>query len=433
MSDLTGGGWKFNRVLGEGAFGEVHLLVNDKTMNAIAAKIIDINKNKDNLTAIQKEIQIHKSLNHENIIKCYGHTQESNIEYIFLEYACGGELFDRIEPDIGMPSSDAFRYFRQLLNGVEYLHSQSIAHRDLKPENLLLNDQDVVKISDFGTATIFKVKGNYFQSNTMCGTFPYMAPEVYNQKSYWPDKADLWSCGIVLVALLAGELPWDEPSVDCESYRNWKDQTFKENSLWSKIDNLCLSLITKILNRNVKQRYTIADIRNTKWFKKYSNNKLNGKSHQIMSPVVNKKRKYIASQSQPVKIQKCEDNTDVVDSFGSPIKSFSQPAGYLEDMVLSTQCTQMSQLSQGNYVNVYQRLVKRMTRFFSSLPIDETCDHLATVLEKMDYTVNRSTSNLFTVSTLDKRKIPLVFKATVFEMKQDQVLIDFRLSRVNNS
>lgn len=70
-------------------------------MNAIAAKIIDMNKNKDNLNAILKEIQIHKSLDHENVIKCFGHTQENNIEYIFLEYACGGELFDRIEPDIG--------------------------------------------------------------------------------------------------------------------------------------------------------------------------------------------------------------------------------------------------------------------------------------------------------------------------------------------
>lgn len=101
-----------------------------------------------------------------------------------------------------MPSSDAFRYFKQLLNGVEYLHSQNIAHRDLKPENLLLSEDDVIKISDFGTATVFMAKGKYYQSNTMCGTFPYMAPEVYNQKSYWPDKADIWSCGIVLVALL---------------------------------------------------------------------------------------------------------------------------------------------------------------------------------------------------------------------------------------
>ena len=66
----------------------------------------------------------------------------------------------------------------------------------------------MIKISDFGTATVFMAKGKYYQSNTMCGTFPYMAPEVYNQKSYWPDKADIWSCGIVLVALL-GKLTRD--------------------------------------------------------------------------------------------------------------------------------------------------------------------------------------------------------------------------------
>ena len=403
-------------------------------MNAIAAKIIDMNKNKDHLNAISKEIQIHKSLNHENIIKCYGHTQENNIEYIFLEYACGGELFDRIEPDIGMPNADAFRYFKQLLNGIEYLHSIKISHRDLKPENLLLNEQDVIKISDFGTATIFMAKGKYYQSNTMCGTFPYMAPEVFNQKSpYWPDKADLWSCGVILVALLAGELPWDTPSIECEGYRNWKDQTFQEKGLWSKIDNLCLSLVIKVLNRNVKQRYSIADIRNTKWFKKYSSsaNKLSAKQ-QIISPIANKKRRITSSSQPATKIHKSnETSVDTIDAISQPLKSFSQPA-IIEDMVINTQFTQMSQ-SQTNYVNVYQRLVKRMTRFFTRLSVEETCEHLSSVLEKMDYSVKKNAPNVFTISTHDKRKVPLVFKATVFEMKQDQVLIDFRLSRVNSA
>lgn len=222
----------------------------------------------------------------------------------------------------------------------------------------------------------------------------YRAPEVFNQKSYWPDKADIWSCGIVLVALLAGELPWDCPSIECESYRNWKEQTFKEKGLWSKIDNLCLSLVNKILNRNVKQRYTIAEIRNTKWFKKYNNPKLNSNS-QIISPIVNKKRK-ITSSSQPTKVAKCElnnSNIDTVDGISQPLKSFSQPA-IIEDMVINTQFTQMSQLSQGNYVNAYQRLVKRMTRFFTRLPVDETCEQLSNVLEKLDYNVNKNASNV---------------------------------------
>lgn len=175
------------------------------------------------------------------------------------------------------------------------------------------------------------VKGKQYQSSTMCGTFPYMAPEVFAQKPYFPDKADIWSCGVILIALLAGELPWSKPSIECEGYQSWKEQKFQDKGPWPKIDNLCLSLITKVLNRNVKQRYTIADIKNTKWYKKYLNNTSSIKS-QIISPIANRKRR-INSSSQPTKILKStEKSVDTVDAISQPLKSFSQPT-ILEDMV----------------------------------------------------------------------------------------------------
>lgn len=97
----------------------------------------------------------------------------------------------------------------------------------------------MIKISDFGTATVFRFKGETFVSNTRCGTVPYMAPEVFAEKYYQPDTADLWSCGIILVALLCGELPWDEPSTDDSGYRNWLENKYFE-SPWVKLDNLAL-------------------------------------------------------------------------------------------------------------------------------------------------------------------------------------------------
>ncbi|TMW40931.1 hypothetical protein DOY81_013989, partial [Sarcophaga bullata] len=108
-----------------------------------------------------------------------------------------------VEPDIGMPQHEAQRYFTQLLSGLQYLHQRGIAHRDLKPENLLLDEHDNIKISDFGMATMFRCKGKERLLDKRCGTLPYVAPEVL-LKPYHAQPADIWSCGVILVTMLAG-------------------------------------------------------------------------------------------------------------------------------------------------------------------------------------------------------------------------------------
>ncbi|CAG2122402.1 unnamed protein product, partial [Medioppia subpectinata] len=166
-------------------------------------------------------------------------TDETN-EYIFLEYASGGELFDRIEPDVGMDTSSAHRFFVQLISGVEYLHSKGIVHRDLKPENILLDDNDIIKISDFGMSTLFRHSGKERLLNQKCGTVPYMAPEIFIHKEYRAEPADIWSCGVILVTLLTGELPWDRPTPECKSYKAWRDESLLKTYAWNKVDTLVL-------------------------------------------------------------------------------------------------------------------------------------------------------------------------------------------------
>lgn len=163
----------------------VKLLLNRQTGEAVAMKMVDTKKHPDASASVKKEVCIQKFLQHPNVLRYFGTRRQNDIEYIFLEYAAGGELFDRIgwyrweknysflycdlqldfifltlvcdiEPDVGMPIKDARRFFNQLLNGVSYLHSKGVAHRDLKPENLLLDDGDNLKISDFGMATMFR-------------------------------------------------------------------------------------------------------------------------------------------------------------------------------------------------------------------------------------------------------------------------------------
>jgi len=204
-------GWNVVQTLGEGAFGEVKLLINNDTGEAVAMKMIDMVKHSDAAEAVRKEICIHRMLKHENIIKFYGSRREDSMQYMFLEYAAGGELFDRIEPDVGMPAQEAQKYFRELTHGMEYLHSKGVTHRDLKPENLLLDGNDVLKITDFGMATLFRHQGKERELDRRCGTKPYMAPEVLT-RPYNAEPADIWSCGVILVALLAGECLQEYPS-----------------------------------------------------------------------------------------------------------------------------------------------------------------------------------------------------------------------------
>lgn len=166
-------------------------------------KMIDLRKHPEARQNIRKETTVHRMLSNPNIIRYFGQRSEPTMEYIFLEYACGGELFDRIEPDIGMPSYQAQKYFKQLISAVDYMHCRGIAHRDLKPENLLLDENDNLKVSDFGMATVFRLQGKERYLEKRCGTLPYVAPEVLS-KSYRAEPADIWSCGILLVALLAG-------------------------------------------------------------------------------------------------------------------------------------------------------------------------------------------------------------------------------------
>jgi serine/threonine-protein kinase Chk1 len=107
------------------------------------------------------------------------------------------------EPDIGVPTPRAQSYFHQIISGVGYLHNLGISHRDIKPENILLDAHGKLKITDFGFATVFRTRGVERLLEKRCGTLPYVAPEVL-VKQYKAMPADIWSCGIVLLALLAG-------------------------------------------------------------------------------------------------------------------------------------------------------------------------------------------------------------------------------------
>ncbi|XP_002741282.1 serine/threonine-protein kinase Chk1-like [Saccoglossus kowalevskii] len=442
-------GWDFVQTLGEGAYGEVKLAVNQMTQEAVAVKILDLDKVGQNYDNIRKEVCIHRMVEDKSIIKFYGSRKEGNIQYIFLEYASGGELFDRIEPDLGMVEKQAHKFFSQLIDGVDYLHCKGVTHRDLKPENLLLDEFENLKITDFGLATVFRHQGKERLLSRCCGTPPYVAPEVLKRKEYHAEPSDIWSCGIILVAMLAGELPWDQPTYDCQEYCDWLDKKINLTP-WSKIDTIVLALLRKLLHETPSKRYTIANIRKDRWYiKTFHTSKVlsripsstthdspDGKpikricTGNDLSPVAFSRNDGSIgniSSSQPTYLSTTNstpgDSGSSIDDLVQGGVSFSQPV-HTDDMLLGSQL----QCTPGGSQTPMQRLVKRMTRFFTNLNTDKSLKSVVGVLEKLGYTWKKSTPRQITVTTTDKRKNQLTFKVNFMEM-DDKVMVDFRLSR----
>ncbi|CAJ0582155.1 unnamed protein product, partial [Mesorhabditis spiculigera] len=257
------------RVLGEGAFGEVMLRKDPKSGILLAVKIVDMLKNGDKgIEALRKEALLHRKLTqqvHPNVIKFVGLRVDHDLPLfeMFLEYADGGELFDRIEPDVGVPHHIAQHYFRQLIDGLDYLHKLGVAHRDIKPENLFLTKTDVLKIGDFGLATIFRIHGRERTLDSCCGTYPYASPQVLDFRYKGP-PTDVWSAGIVLHTLLTGQLPWDMASTTQKEYVHWLEHA--DIYPWNRLDHLTLDFLHCVLHPIEKQRATTDEIRKHKWF-----------------------------------------------------------------------------------------------------------------------------------------------------------------------
>uniref|UniRef100_A0A3Q2QTE2 Serine/threonine-protein kinase Chk1 n=1 Tax=Fundulus heteroclitus TaxID=8078 RepID=A0A3Q2QTE2_FUNHE len=358
--------WDVVQVLGEGAYGEVRLLVNRQTEEAVAVKVIDTSQGKECADNVKKEVCIHKMLTHPNIVKFFGHRKEGPTVYLFLEYCTGGELFDRIEPDVGMPEKDAHRFFQQLIAAVEYLHNLGITHRDIKPENILLDDKDNLKLTDFGLATMFRFKGRERLLNRLCGTLPYVAPELLSQQEYRAQPADIWACGIVLTAMLAGELPWDQPTESCQEYSDWlQKKTYLPP--WKKIQPVPLSLLSKLLLPFPDARITIADLQKDRWFTQ----------GRLAFTFQSSSRISLFSSSQPDFAADRWEAMLVIGPTEGQV-SFSQPTKP-EHMLLGSQllCT------PGASQSPWQRLVRRMTRFFTNVNADASLSALKDVCDGM--------------------------------------------------
>ncbi|PPQ95908.1 hypothetical protein CVT26_016131 [Gymnopilus dilepis] len=200
------------QTLGEGEFGKVKLGLHSQWGEEVAVKLIRRGNVDSSLrmSKVEREIEVLKTLKHPNIVRLYDVIETDKYIGIILEYASGGELFDHILAHRYLRERDAAKLFSQLISGVWYIHQKKIVHRDLKLENLLLDRQRNVIITDFGFANRFEHKADDLMQ-TSCGSPCYAAPElVISEGLYVGSAVDIWSCGVILYAMLAGYLPFDD-------------------------------------------------------------------------------------------------------------------------------------------------------------------------------------------------------------------------------
>ncbi|APA12998.1 hypothetical protein SS1G_08494 [Sclerotinia sclerotiorum 1980 UF-70] len=220
---LTSKYGKFGKVLGAGAGGSVRLMKRSSDGKTFAVKEFrarhSYESEKEYTKKVTAEFCIGSTLHHGNIIETLDIVQEKGKWYEVMEYA-PYDLFAVVMTG-KMSREEVTCSFLQILSGVTYLHSMGLAHRDLKLDNVVVNQYGIMKIIDFGSASVFlyPFEGDITLSSGIVGSDPYLAPEVYDEKRYDPQPADIWSLAIIFCCMSLRRFPWKMPRITDNSYK----------------------------------------------------------------------------------------------------------------------------------------------------------------------------------------------------------------------
>ena len=259
--EYTIGNYLIKNTLGQGNFGKVKLGIYIPNNEKVAVKILEKNRIKENSDNIRvkREFDMLSKFNHINVILVAEIFESKDAYYSVMEFCEGGELFDYIVKNRRLSEDESAFFYYQLINGLEYIHSLGIVHRDLKPENLLLTNEKILKIIDFGLSNYTKI--NELLS-TPCGSPCYASPEMVAGKKYDGFKIDIWSSGIILYAMLCGYLPFEE-----KNNENLFKKILKCNVEYPKyINEDAKDLLNKILVTDPNKRINIEQIKQSKFF-----------------------------------------------------------------------------------------------------------------------------------------------------------------------
>lgn len=264
-----------DKKLGEGGFAKVRLATHLATRQYVAIKCLDKIKLGPELPRIYNEIECLKKLKHQNIARLFQVFETETIIYLVLEYCAGGELFDYIVSKSKLEESESAQIIYDLMRVLDFIHVNGFAHRDLKPENVLFDDKHQIKLIDFGLAancSADNMASNRKQApldqlSTCCGSVTYAAPEVIAGSVYSGTACDVWSAGIMLYALLVGQLPFNDNSIP-KLYQKIQGGI---KTLPSFLSHEASDLIKQMLTVEPNQRITVRQVLAHPWLRNRSN------------------------------------------------------------------------------------------------------------------------------------------------------------------
>ncbi|NWV03248.1 DAPK1 kinase, partial [Ptilonorhynchus violaceus] len=255
-----------------GQFAVVKKCREKSTGQQFAAKFIKKRRTKSSRRGvsredIEREVGILKEIRHPNVITLHDVYENKTDVILILELVAGGELFDFLAEKESLTEEEATEFLKQILNGVQYLHSLQIAHFDLKPENIMLLDRNVpkprIKIIDFGLAHKIDF-GNEFKN--IFGTPEFVAPEIVNYEPLGLE-ADMWSIGVITYILLSGASPFLGETKQ-ETLANVSAVNYEfEEEFFSNTSSLAKDFIRRLLVKDPKKRMTIQDSLLHPWIK----------------------------------------------------------------------------------------------------------------------------------------------------------------------
>lgn len=225
---------------------------------------------KEYVKKLTSEFCISSTLHHINIVETVDLVQDENRHWCeVMEYCPGGDLYAAIKRG-GMSQGEVECCFKQILNGIAYLHSMGVAHRDIKPENLLLDAFGHVKITDFGVSDVFRMcweKSTHY-SKGLCGSEPYIAPEQFEAKEYDARLVDVWAAAVVFYCMQFQELPWRVAKMSDPTFKEFV-HSYHGSPAPSPLSNLspreCRPLLKKMLCPDPKGRWGLDEILKDPW------------------------------------------------------------------------------------------------------------------------------------------------------------------------